>query len=57
MTEPVLRSRSSSSWRSELEYRTWRIEYGLRTPSRTNSPPAVAANAIAHKSAAVKPLM
>ena len=28
-----------------------------RTPSRTNSPPAVAANASAHKSMAVKPLM
>jgi hypothetical protein len=55
-TEPTTRRRATSSGAIELEYRTPRTVYGLRAPSRTNSPAAVAANASVRSSIAVAPL-
>ena len=53
----LARRRGDLGRRIDVEYSTPRTVYGLRAPSRTNSPAAVAPNASASSSVAVAPLM
>ena len=57
MVAPSARSAATSPGVIDVEYSTPRTVYGLRAPSRTNSPAAVAPNASASSSVAVAPLM